>query len=172
MIYTAAHGNAGSLTHWESPRIASSWMLVRFVSIEPWWELLTYTIFFRSFTFFFFLSFCLFVFLGPRNFHTYFFYTLVDMTKVVWFTTRSIFISGIRMPTCKPSTMTGIPGYLGNFLNASGSQLTNSSFLLVLLTVNDLVIYQNLFHTYHASFSIENSNKMYEVWNDRWSRIS
>ena len=40
--YTAAHSNAGSLTHWKRPGIkpASSWMLVRFVSAEPRWELL------------------------------------------------------------------------------------------------------------------------------------
>ena len=39
--YTAAHGNAGSLTHWARPGIepASSLILVRFVSAEPWWEL-------------------------------------------------------------------------------------------------------------------------------------
>ena len=40
-VYTTAHGNAGSLTHWVRPGIepASSWILVRFVSTEPWWEL-------------------------------------------------------------------------------------------------------------------------------------
>ena len=40
--YTTAHGNAGSLTHWARPGIepASSWLLSRFVSAEPWWELL------------------------------------------------------------------------------------------------------------------------------------
>ena len=39
--YTAAHGSDGSLTHWVRPGIkpASSWILVRFVSAEPWWEL-------------------------------------------------------------------------------------------------------------------------------------
>ena len=38
--YTTAHGNAGSLIHWERPRIkpASSWILVRFISAQPWWE--------------------------------------------------------------------------------------------------------------------------------------
>ena len=41
MTYTIAHGNARSLTHWVRPGIqsASSWMLVKFVSSEPWWEL-------------------------------------------------------------------------------------------------------------------------------------
>ena len=40
--YTAAHGNAGSLTHWVRPGIepSSSWILFRFVSAEPRWELL------------------------------------------------------------------------------------------------------------------------------------
>ena len=39
--YTTAHHNAGSLTHWVRPGIkpASSWMLVKFVSAEPRWEL-------------------------------------------------------------------------------------------------------------------------------------
>ena len=41
VTYTTAHGNAGSLTHSERPGIepASSWILVRFVSAEPRWEL-------------------------------------------------------------------------------------------------------------------------------------
>ena len=41
MAYTTAHGNAGSLTHWERPGIkpATSRFLVRFVSTEPRWEL-------------------------------------------------------------------------------------------------------------------------------------
>ena len=41
VTYTTAHGNAGSLTHWERPGIkpASSRILVRFVSAAPWWEL-------------------------------------------------------------------------------------------------------------------------------------
>ena len=40
--YTTAHSNAESLTHWARPGIesASSWMLVRFISAEPWQELL------------------------------------------------------------------------------------------------------------------------------------
>ena len=40
--YTTAHGNAGSLTHWVRPRIepAFSWILVRFITAEPQWELL------------------------------------------------------------------------------------------------------------------------------------
>ena len=39
--YTIAHGNAGSLTHWVRPGIepVSSWILVRFISAEPQWEL-------------------------------------------------------------------------------------------------------------------------------------
>ena len=39
--YTIAHCNARSLTHWAGPGIkpASSWMLVRFVTTEPPWEL-------------------------------------------------------------------------------------------------------------------------------------
>ena len=41
VTYTTAHGNAGSLTHWARLGIqpASSWMLVRFISTEPLWEL-------------------------------------------------------------------------------------------------------------------------------------
>ena len=40
VIYTTAHCNAGSLTHWARPWIepASSWMLVRFISTESQWE--------------------------------------------------------------------------------------------------------------------------------------
>ena len=36
------HSNTRSLTHWARPGIEpeSSWMLVRFVSTEPWWEVL------------------------------------------------------------------------------------------------------------------------------------
>ena len=39
--YTTAHSNAGSLTHLARTGIdpASSWILVRFFSTEPWWEL-------------------------------------------------------------------------------------------------------------------------------------
>ena len=35
-----AHGNAGSLTHWERPGIesASLWIPVGFITTEPWWE--------------------------------------------------------------------------------------------------------------------------------------
>ena len=41
VTYTTAHGNIGSLTHWVRPGIepTSSWMLIRFVSAEPWQEL-------------------------------------------------------------------------------------------------------------------------------------
>ena len=40
--YTTAHSNVRSLTHWARPGIetASLRMLVRFISTEPWWELL------------------------------------------------------------------------------------------------------------------------------------
>ena len=40
--YTTAHGNAGSLTHWTRPGIEPVylWVLVRFISSEPRWELL------------------------------------------------------------------------------------------------------------------------------------
>ena len=39
--YTTAQSNSGSLTHWARPGIkpASSWILVRFFTIEPQWEL-------------------------------------------------------------------------------------------------------------------------------------
>ena len=39
-IYTAAQGNARSLTHWVRPGIepASSWIPVRFISAAPQWE--------------------------------------------------------------------------------------------------------------------------------------
>ena len=39
--YIIAHGNAGSLTHWAKlgNEPASSWLLIRFISTEPWWEL-------------------------------------------------------------------------------------------------------------------------------------
>ena len=42
VTYTTTHSNTGSLTHLARPGIerASSWMLVRFISIEPRWELL------------------------------------------------------------------------------------------------------------------------------------
>ena len=41
VTYTTAHGNARSLTHWVRPGIkpASSWILVGFVTTEPWREL-------------------------------------------------------------------------------------------------------------------------------------
>ena len=44
-----SHGSAGSLTHWARPGIkpTTSWMLVRFVSAEPWWELLSPLFFFN-----------------------------------------------------------------------------------------------------------------------------
>ena len=39
--YTTAHGNAGSLTHLARPGIelASSWILVGYITTEPQWEL-------------------------------------------------------------------------------------------------------------------------------------
>ena len=41
MIYTTAHGNTRSLTHWARPGIkpATSWFLVGFISAAPQWEL-------------------------------------------------------------------------------------------------------------------------------------
>ena len=41
VIYTTAHGNVGSLTHWARPGLepTTSWFLVRFFSAAPWWEL-------------------------------------------------------------------------------------------------------------------------------------
>ena len=40
--YTISHSNDGSLTHWAGPGIkpGSSWILVRFLTSEPRWELL------------------------------------------------------------------------------------------------------------------------------------
>ena len=44
--YTTAHGNAGSLIHWERPGIepTSSWIRVRFISAEPQWGLPSFTL--------------------------------------------------------------------------------------------------------------------------------
>ena len=41
-VYTTAHGNARSLTHWVRPGIEpeTSWFLAGFVSTSPQWELL------------------------------------------------------------------------------------------------------------------------------------
>ena len=42
VTYPTPHGNATSLTHWVRPRIepeSSKWLLVRFASAEPRWEL-------------------------------------------------------------------------------------------------------------------------------------
>ena len=41
--YTTAHRNTGFLTYWVRPGIesTSSWILVKFVTAEPQWELLT-----------------------------------------------------------------------------------------------------------------------------------
>ena len=51
-LYTTAHGNTGSLTHWARPGIEpeTSWFLVGFASAAPWWELqmLLSFFFFRS----------------------------------------------------------------------------------------------------------------------------
>ena len=48
--YTIAHGNARSLTHWARPDIepASLWILVRFVTAEPQWELPTPILFYKN----------------------------------------------------------------------------------------------------------------------------
>ena len=42
--YTTAHGNTGFLTHWARPGIEpeSSWILVRFITAQPLWELHKY----------------------------------------------------------------------------------------------------------------------------------
>ena len=42
-VYTIAHSNAGSLTHWARPEIKqeSLWILVGLVTAEPQWDLLT-----------------------------------------------------------------------------------------------------------------------------------
>ena len=55
LTYTTAHGSTGSLTHWGRPGIGPtfSWILVRFISTEPQWELL-------FFFFFFLITFCFF----------------------------------------------------------------------------------------------------------------
>ena len=44
--YTTAHSHTGSLTHCVRPGIkpATSWLLVRFLSTAPWWELLQHLI--------------------------------------------------------------------------------------------------------------------------------
>ena len=41
VTYTTAHSNAGSLIHCMRPEIepSFSWILVRFITTEPWWEL-------------------------------------------------------------------------------------------------------------------------------------
>ena len=41
VTYTAAHGHSRSLTHWARPGMepTSSWILVRFITAEPQWEL-------------------------------------------------------------------------------------------------------------------------------------
>ena len=58
VTYTTMHGNTRSWTHWVRPGIEppSSWILVGFITAEPWWELL-------NFFFFFFFFFCFF---GPH----------------------------------------------------------------------------------------------------------
>ena len=47
--YTIAHSNSRFLTNWARPGIepASSWILVRFITNELWWELPTFTEFFN-----------------------------------------------------------------------------------------------------------------------------
>ena len=46
-IYTTGHGNTRSLTLWVMPgiKLASSWMVIRFLSAESWRELLTFELF-------------------------------------------------------------------------------------------------------------------------------
>ena len=41
VTYTTAHVNTGSLTHWTRPGIepVSFWILVGFITTQPWWEL-------------------------------------------------------------------------------------------------------------------------------------
>ena len=57
VTYIIAHGSAGSLTHWETPKIepASSWMLVGFVTAETQQKLLVQS-------FWCIVEFCLLVF--------------------------------------------------------------------------------------------------------------
>ena len=47
VTYTMAHGNTRPLTHQARPGIepASSWILVRFVSTEPWLEVTSFSLF-------------------------------------------------------------------------------------------------------------------------------
>ena len=56
--YTAAHGNAGSVTYSTRPGIelTFSWILVRFVSVEPQWEIPTLNFFFGGGSFLLFLG--------------------------------------------------------------------------------------------------------------------
>ena len=56
--YTTAHSNAGSLTLWVGPRIEpmSSWILVKFVTSKPQWELQQWLLLFQ-------FGFLLFLFL-------------------------------------------------------------------------------------------------------------
>ena len=90
LTYTTVHGNARSLTHWMRPGIepATSWFLVRFVSTEPWQELLCWVLYLLNhkeksvkFSFQFFLLLKQWVLLSCRmkwgQFH--------ELISVVWF---------------------------------------------------------------------------------------
>ena len=50
VAHTTAHSNGRSLTHWARPGLkpASSWILVTFVTAEPWWELEEYFYFLKN----------------------------------------------------------------------------------------------------------------------------
>ena len=54
VTYTTAHSMAESSTSWVRPGIkpTSSWMLVRFISAEPWWELLYFHLNFLIYCFY------------------------------------------------------------------------------------------------------------------------
>lgn len=65
----------------------------------------------------------------------------MEITEVIWL--LGIFVSGIKMSTYKLFIITGIPGYLIYFkcFWFSSKFYINLSFLLLLLTVNDLDVY-------------------------------
>ena len=72
--YTTVHGNAVSLTHWAKPGIepTHSWILVRFISTEPWQELHTHV----------FLKFE--AFLGLLGSIIKYFFPLKKRTSISW----------------------------------------------------------------------------------------
>lgn len=50
-VYTTTHGKVGSLTHWVMPgKPVSLWILVKFISFVPQWELLTEAFFYFVFS--------------------------------------------------------------------------------------------------------------------------